>query len=80
MPPEYIDEFAISKKFDVYSLGDIIIRIMDGKNGHSHFSEMGAEKFIQNVRNKYIMDIYHFAIALCVIFVSDSPNLYLPIS
>lgn len=61
MPPEYIDEFAISSKFDVYSLGAIIIRIMDGENGHSHFSEMGAEKFTGNVRNKYIMNICHFA-------------------
>ncbi|XBI42642.1 hypothetical protein VPH35_107499 [Triticum aestivum] len=37
MPPEYIDEYTISKKFDVYSLGAIIIRIMDGENGHSSF-------------------------------------------
>ncbi|XBI42706.1 hypothetical protein VPH35_107560 [Triticum aestivum] len=49
MPPEYIDEFDISSKFDVYSLGAIIIGIMDGENGHSHFSEMGAEKFTGNV-------------------------------
>lgn len=49
MPPEYIDDGAISKKFDVYSLGAIIIRIMDGNNGHTHFSEMGVETFIENV-------------------------------
>ncbi|CAM0885764.1 unnamed protein product [Alopecurus aequalis] len=53
MPPEYIDEFAISKKFDVYSLGAVIIRIMDGGNGHSRLYEMGAKKFIENVTENW---------------------------
>jgi serine/threonine protein kinase len=31
MPPEYVDHGKISKKFDVFSLGVIIIEIMTGQ-------------------------------------------------
>lgn len=53
MPPEYIRDGAISKKFDVFSLGVIIIKIMDGINGMYHCSKMPPEQFIQLVTTKW---------------------------
>jgi len=52
MPPEYIDHNDISKKFDVYSLGGVITRIMDGNKCSSRFSNMGAQDFIKHVRTE----------------------------
>lgn len=60
MPPEYIENSDISKKFDVFSLGGIIIKIMDGKKCHSRFSDMGVQKFIEHVRNRNVLAIYVF--------------------
>ncbi|RLN03372.1 hypothetical protein C2845_PM13G06850 [Panicum miliaceum] len=53
MPPEYIHDGAISKKFDVFSLGVVIIKIMDGINGMYHSSKMPPEQFIQLVTTKW---------------------------
>lgn len=49
MPPEYIDSADISKKFDVFSLGSIIIRILDGKAFNSRYSYMDGQQFIKHV-------------------------------
>ncbi|KAJ1269960.1 hypothetical protein BS78_06G018400 [Paspalum vaginatum] len=49
MPPEYVKDGDISKKFDVFSLGAIIIKIMDGNNGNSRRHEMTSEQFIELV-------------------------------
>lgn len=49
MPPEYIDNADISKKFDVFSLGAIIIRILDGNTSSSRYSDMDAQQFIKHV-------------------------------
>nr|AGT16241.1 hypothetical protein SHCRBa_027_K06_R_350 [Saccharum hybrid cultivar R570] len=46
MPPEYIDKRLISKKFDVFSLGIIIIRIMAGKLAYPKCVEMPGQQFI----------------------------------
>ncbi|VAI93126.1 receptor-like serine/threonine-protein kinase SD1-7 [Triticum dicoccoides] len=54
MPPEYIDDNLISMKFDVFSLGVIIIKIMDGNMGRSRCSEMGSEPFIEFVCKKWM--------------------------
>jgi serine/threonine protein kinase len=35
-PPEFIDSCLISNKFDIYSLGVIIIKIMAGRTGYSN--------------------------------------------
>ncbi|CAO2190931.1 unnamed protein product [Urochloa humidicola] len=53
MPPEYVEHSDISKKFDVFSLGSIIVRMMDGNKCHSRFSEMGAQQFIKHVIEKW---------------------------
>lgn len=53
MPPEYIESSDISKKFDVFSLGAIITRIVDGNACHSRYSSMGAPKFIKHVTENW---------------------------
>lgn len=48
MPPEYIDSGYISKKYDVFSLGVIILKIMTGNKGHSRCYEMSPEDFTKH--------------------------------
>lgn len=45
MPPEYIDGQHISPKFDVYSLGVIIIQVMAGREGYYTCPDMPPEEF-----------------------------------
>lgn len=53
MPPEYINSADISKKFDVFSLGSIIIRILDGNTFNSRYSYMDAQQFIKHVTENW---------------------------
>jgi hypothetical protein len=50
MPPEYVDSGFVSKKFDVFSLGVIIIKLLDGNLGRTRSSQMSTEQYIQHVR------------------------------
>lgn len=50
MPPEYIHRQTISPKFDVFSLGVIIIRMMAGKKGYFDCVDTPPEEFIKLVR------------------------------
>ncbi|XBI51757.1 cysteine-rich receptor-like protein kinase 44 [Aegilops tauschii subsp. strangulata] len=49
MPPEYINNGFISEKFDVFSLGVIIIKMMAGNTGHVSCFEMSPKEFIELV-------------------------------
>ena len=49
-PVEFIDGGKISEKFDIFSLGGIIIRIVSGPDGHSKYVDAPAE-FIDQVTN-----------------------------
>ncbi|KAF7111697.1 hypothetical protein CFC21_111677, partial [Triticum aestivum] len=49
MPPEYVDTGFISNKFDVFSLGAIIIKLMAGNMGYSRCFKMSPKDFIQHV-------------------------------
>lgn len=51
MPPEFIDLQIISKEFDIFSLGVIIVEVMLGDMGFSRLWEMGNRDFIHHVRN-----------------------------
>ncbi|VAH99844.1 unnamed protein product [Triticum turgidum subsp. durum] len=53
MPPEYINRQKISRKFDVFSLGVIIIQIMAGKEGYYSFPYSPQKQFIKNVRENW---------------------------
>ena len=53
MPPEYINRFHITPKFDVFSLGVTIIKIMSGQEGYSKFADMSSQEFIQLVHENW---------------------------
>ncbi|KAF8673294.1 hypothetical protein HU200_048850 [Digitaria exilis] len=53
MPPEYIEKRQVSKKFDVFSLGVVIIEIMAGSSGRSKSAEMSPQKFIEHVQEQW---------------------------
>ena len=50
-PPEYIDRGEISGKFDIFSLGVVIIKIVSGPEGRSIHPDMPKDKFIDLVRH-----------------------------
>ena len=43
-PPEFVDMGKITKKFDVFSLGVIIIKILTGSDGYSTYSDMSSSQ------------------------------------
>ncbi|CAO2203798.1 unnamed protein product [Urochloa humidicola] len=49
MPPEYINGQSISPKFDVFSLGVMIIRMMAGKQGHHDCADTSPKNIIKLV-------------------------------
>jgi interleukin-1 receptor-associated kinase 1/coatomer subunit beta' len=51
LPPEYIDKNIISKMFDIFSLGVVMIKIIAGPSGRMNSAEMPHEDFIDLVRN-----------------------------
>lgn len=52
MPPEFIDQGKITKKFDVFSLGVIIIQIIAGIDGYRQCCDMSStQEFVDYVRN-----------------------------
>ncbi|XP_047043562.1 cysteine-rich receptor-like protein kinase 26 [Lolium rigidum] len=53
MPNEYIDNRQISPKFDVFSLGVIIIEIMAGKTGYSESAAISRRKFVNLVHKNW---------------------------
>lgn len=54
MPPEYANSGGeVSPTFDVFSLGVIIIRILDGNSGNSRRYEMPRQEFIDRVTNNW---------------------------
>ncbi|KAL6880346.1 hypothetical protein ACP4OV_011911 [Aristida adscensionis] len=60
MPPEFIQKGKISEKFDVFSLGVIIIKIVAGQDGYSKHSDMSSQDFIDlvhgNWRNRFKLE------------------------
>ena len=70
MPPEYVDNGSVSKKYDVFSLGVIIIKVMDGNMGRTRSAEMDAEQFTEHVRKKkYEERSSLFPIIFCIICI-----------
>lgn len=53
MPPEYTKDGFISMKFDVYSLGVIILKIMAGNIGYTRCNELPHEEFVELVTNSW---------------------------
>lgn len=46
---EYIERNVISNKFDIFSLGFIIIKFMTGPMGYSKYAKMSSQEFIELV-------------------------------
>ncbi|KAM3280134.1 hypothetical protein ACQJBY_047117 [Aegilops geniculata] len=53
MPPEYINENIISQKYDVFSLGAVIIQIMAGRQSYRDCGRDPSETFIELVCEKW---------------------------
>jgi len=53
MPPEYVERGEISKKFDIFSLGVIMIKIVSGPAGYSECSDMASEEFVDQVHERW---------------------------
>jgi len=56
-PPEHIETGEISRKFDIFSLGIVIIKIVSGPEGYAIYldgmstDEFNKDEFINQVRN-----------------------------
>ncbi|CAM0948143.1 unnamed protein product [Alopecurus aequalis] len=53
LPPEYINRQVISNKFDIFSLGVIILKIMAGPAGYWRSAEISSEEFIDLVHENW---------------------------
>ncbi|KAL6660582.1 hypothetical protein ACP70R_001617 [Stipagrostis hirtigluma subsp. patula] len=53
MPPEFIEKRQISNKFDVFSLGVIILQIMAGPEGYSKSCEMSPQEYIELIHGNW---------------------------
>jgi serine/threonine protein kinase len=50
-PPEYIERGEVSEKFDIFSLGVVMIHLVSGRGGFERYACMHSEEFINQVRN-----------------------------
>ncbi|KAL6864711.1 hypothetical protein ACP4OV_015862 [Aristida adscensionis] len=53
LPPEYIEKGKISEKFDVFSLGVIIIKLLTGPDVYGLHSDLSSEEFIEQVHGNW---------------------------
>ncbi|KAK1612859.1 hypothetical protein QYE76_036532 [Lolium multiflorum] len=53
LPPEYIKNNLVSNKFDIFSLGVIMIKIMAGRTGYFNSGEMSSQEFTNLVQEKW---------------------------
>ncbi len=56
MPPEFIKRRQISNKYDIFSLGVIILQIIAGPLGYSKCDDMPPQQFIELVRKVFTFD------------------------
>lgn len=53
IPPEFFSLQEISKEYDIFSLGVIIIKIMIGTKSYFLIGEMEPAKFVEHVRKRH---------------------------
>ncbi|XBH72973.1 hypothetical protein VPH35_100159 [Triticum aestivum] len=75
LPPEYIRNYLISSKFDIFSLGVVIIKIMAGRAGYYKSAEMSSHEFINVVQENWtnrphetssLMKAYSKQVKICI--------------
>ena len=76
LPPEYCNGEIISNKFDIYSLGVVIIKIMTGPRGYFSSAEIPSWEFIKNVHeewrkrlqvtSEYLLESYSKQVKRCI--------------
>ncbi|KAG2561437.1 putative disease resistance protein RGA3 isoform X2 [Panicum virgatum] len=52
-PPEYIDRGEISRKFDIFSLGVVMIRVVSGPKSYPKCLDVSTDKFIDQVQKNW---------------------------
>jgi serine/threonine protein kinase len=70
MPPEFSMHGEVSEKFDVYSLGIIILQIIAGHDDYSTFRKTGdATQLIDLVREVfiYVRNDFHFEVKVHIL-------------
>ncbi|XP_037482605.1 receptor like protein kinase S.2-like [Triticum dicoccoides] len=53
MPPEYLYGNVVSKKFDIFSLGVVMTKIIAGPGGHTRYAEMEYQEFLDQVQGNW---------------------------
>nr|WDY61369.1 WTK6-vWA [Triticum aestivum]WDY61370.1 WTK6-vWA [Triticum aestivum] len=62
MPPEFISHQIVSKKFDIFSLGVVMTKIIAGPRGNSLSFEMDYQDFLDQVQKNWrnrLQDTWH---------------------
>ena len=63
LPPEFINNQLISKKYDIFSLGAIIKRIVTGAMDKESIPDMDEPKYVELVR---ISCLYISSVFICI--------------
>ncbi|KAE8779996.1 cysteine-rich receptor-like protein kinase 26 [Hordeum vulgare] len=53
LPPEFINKNIISNKFDIFSLGVVVIKIIAGPEGYSRSAETTSDQFTKTVHDNW---------------------------
>lgn len=53
-PPEFVKGDVISKEFDIFSLGVVIIKIVTGPEGYPKYDGKPSEDFVDEVRELFL--------------------------
>ncbi|KAF8730984.1 hypothetical protein HU200_016863 [Digitaria exilis] len=76
LPPEYIERQIISDKFDIFSLGVVIIKIVTRPKGYFRSAEMAPQEFVELTHNNWrkrlqatslhLLELYSKQVKKCV--------------
>jgi serine/threonine protein kinase len=60
LPREFIDQRKISSKFDIFSLGVVILKMMAGNDGHSEFTDISPGESFDEFKElvSYCVSLY----------------------
>ena len=69
LQPEYMEHSVISNKFDIFSLGVVIIKVMAGPQGYARCDDMSSWEFVELVRKQCMPPfiVLHFSHTLAIL-------------